>query len=221
MNSDAFHLETPPRSSSPEEAQTQRPLCCRGLPAPHIQAHSQRPEKEEQTNRAIKTLHFLPGRNTRSQIQPAVNAGTPRCCSHILAHLLRIPAPEKKAGMSYLSCGVSHTWEPHTQASEPRQQLSKAHPKQATSQPPGTGTTHPAGGEGVVPASSSFISWGATQRWGPHDNECEQLCLAPPCCPPSPWPLLEGLSSGFGLVHQRTSCSGLTVSPSSYLRPVW
>lgn len=108
LSSGAFHLETPPRSSSPEEALapalelSQTTL----LTASHIQAHFQRPEKEEQTITAIKTLQVLPGRNTRSQTQPAPNAGTPRCCSHVLLH---IPAPERKETMSYLSWEMNHT----------------------------------------------------------------------------------------------------------------
>lgn len=133
------------------------------LPALHIQAHSQRPEEEEQTITAIKTLHFLPGRNTRSQTQPALSAGTPHC--HILAHVLHIPE-SRNVFLPFLRD------EPHVGASHPslgaKAAASPIFPKHTPSRShcstSGTSTPHPAGEERLGPPSSSFISWVSTHN---------------------------------------------------------
>lgn len=98
--------------------------------------------------------------------------------------------------MSYLSWEMNHTWEPHIQAWQAGQQLSKAHTEQVPLQQPGTSTSHPAGEEGLGPPSSSFISWVITHNWGSHGSECERVCLAPPCCSPRPW--LSSKAQGLG-----------------------
>lgn len=190
--------ETPPRSSSPEEALApalelaQTTLLQRAASPTHPGTSSE--AREGGTNHHS---HQSPSGFTRQKHKKPNTACSERRNTTLLQpHPPPHPIPREGSRNVLPFLGD----DPHVGASHPSL-AAKAAAFQSTHQAgPTAAAWHqhhsPCWRGRGDPPQLLFYFLGKPPQLGPLGSECEQVCLAPPCCPPSPW--LSSKAQGLG-----------------------